>query len=454
MTASITFLGGVEEIGASSSYFYFDGTGIMIDCGLHPKKRNEEAFPRYELIKDKPADLLLITHSHTDHIGGMPYLMKFFPHIDIRITHGSRDIAEYMLKDTTKILKSEMKEYFEDEMLALYKKDVLQKINMVMKAVGYKHKFEYEGRRGRKPVGITFYPSGHILGSASILMQFDGKAILHTGDLGFHNQYVLPGADLPEHHLDALIIESTNAATKRDLSYKNERKKFADFINEIVNENGSILMPAFSLGKTQEMLTLLYRMMKKGDIPHLKIYTAGLGRKISKVYDKYCYKVPMIKKGWEISDVPQIQIRRDEIFNGKYFREPGIVLVSNGMMQRRTYSYQLATKWVNFKNFGIAFTGYQDPDAPGYAMEHSKKGEIFDFGGKKIKRNCKVAGFRFTSHAILEDTIEYIKKVKPKKVFIVHGDEEASLNLAKKLTNIIPATNISMPEIGREYILK
>jgi Cft2 family RNA processing exonuclease len=445
------FLGGVEEVGASSSFVYADGTGLFIDAGLHPNKRDRNTFPHYEIIRDQPADVVVLTHSHTDHIGGLPYALKYFPHLRVMATRAARDIAGFMLRDTVKLLRSEAINQFDEEALSLYTEKTLAKINLIIEGYKYKQPFEFLGRNGLHDIKITLFPSGHILGSASVMIECGGKRILHTGDVNFRDQAMLPGADLPSGHFDALAIEATNAGEDNLPLYENEKKRLGSFINLVADKNGSVLIPAFALGKTQELLKIVYSLMQRGSIPHLPIYTAGLGSRLSKVYDKYCYQVPMKQPGFEVSDIPQLPIQRDHFYRGKYFKEPSIVIVSNGMLHRNTISYKLARRWFERSNFGIAIVGFQQEDTPGWQALQSERYKEFKFDGRKTVRKCSLEQFRFTSHARLEDSLEYIEQARPKLLFIVHGDTAASEKLAEKAMEISPASRVIIPEIGREY---
>lgn len=453
MVAELIFLGGVGELGANSVYLYIDGTGIIIDAGLHPRKRDKNAFPAYESIIGKPVDLLILTHAHTDHIGAIPYLLKFFPHTKIIMTKATRDLAEIMLKDTAKLLQTDLVAEYSIDTLSLYKPEVLENIWMLMDGYDYYEEIAFCGYAGRSEITIAFYPSGHILGSASVKMDFAGKTLLHSGDVQFINQAVIAGADLPKHHLDYMIIESTNAGETNLPDYNEEIKRFARFINQIADKNGSILIPAFALGKTQEILKIIFSLMQKNSIPNLPIYTGGLGKIISRFYDKYCYSVPMVKPGFEISDIPQEDIIWDELMTGKYFKEPSIVVASSGMMNTGTASHQLAQRWMRLKNYGIAFIGYLDELSPGFELLNSDLNKDFKFGKINERRLCDVQNFRFTSHAYLRDILNYIYGIKPNYIFINHGELLSAENLSVKIPLNFDYAQIYLPEKKKTYQL-
>ncbi len=454
MKAELLFLNSTDEIGANSIYVYLDGTGILIDAGLHPKKRNNEAFPKFELLNDLPVDLLIVTHAHTDHIGALPYLLKFQPQIQIFATEATRDLTEIMLKDTAKLLKSEVTKEFSEDALSMYKPETLERINYLLHGFKYYQSIDFIGKNGLTPLKITFYPSGHILGSASIFIEFAGKSLLFTSDVKFSNQAVIPSADLPKHHLDYLITESTNAGFPNLPSWDDEKKRLATFINNIASNNGSILIPSFALGKTQEILKVIWNLMHKNSIPRLPIFTAGLSRRISRLYDVYCYSVPMVKKGFEISDIPQEIVIYDELFKGKYFKESSIVVVPSGMMNIGTLSNKLASRWMKHPNFGIGFVGYLEEDSPGYQVMNSEKGVEFQYGLTSTKRSCEVEKFRFSSHASLDELLNYAGETTPKQIYVVHGDINSANNLAFQLQSNLKKSRIFLPSAFKFYNLE
>ncbi|MDQ1266308.1 MAG: hypothetical protein QG635_1460 [Bacteroidota bacterium] len=453
MKISVRFLGGVDEIGANSCYLYLDGTGIVIDAGLHPNKRDKQAFPFYEAIASEPVDLCVITHGHTDHIGAIPFLIKNQPQVKLLASEATCDIVPIMLKDAARLLKTEVAIQYGAEIMSLYKKEILEKISSVMEGIKYRKKFEYCGRSGRLNITITLYPAGHILGSASVLIECGGYSILHTGDINLKDQKILKKAGPPKHHLDCLITECTNVSDLNLKEYDYEIKSFAAFINEVANANGSVLVPCFALGKTQETLKILYNLMRKGSIPSMPIYTAGIGKRISRLYDINTYIEPMLNPGFEVSDIPQESIQYDALYTGKYFKESSIVLVPSGMMNKGTLSYKLAQKWFRLKNFGIALVGFQDESSPGYALLGSKENIEFEFGGNKVKRRCMFGKFRFTSHALFDDLVSYIEDVKPGKLFIIHGSPESGDRLALEIRGRLTDTMTFIPKTAEEYIL-
>lgn len=451
---SFRLLGGAMEIGANCTYLNIDGTGIFIDAGLHPRRRDQAAFPDMDAIQDMPADALILTHAHTDHLGGLPYVLRQMPHIRLLTTPATRDLSSIMLGNTVKLIRHQLEPgLFAQQALELYDKKTVEYVSAVFDTADYGKQTELYGRYGNQPILCTFHDAGHILGSAGVLLEYNGISIFHTGDVQFRNQAILRGAAFPRHHVDLLFCECTNGAAElADTSYNDQKQKLAKFINTITNQNGSVLIPAFALGKTQEILTVLYSLMHKGSIPHLPIYTGGMSRKISSVYDRYCYTTPRVQPGFEISDIPQTDIPGEDLLNAPFFSTPSIVVASSGMMNQGTTSYKLASKWIQYRNFGIAFIGWQEPDSPGYALAHSEIKQPFEFGGAKLKRNCQVERFRFSAHAAAGDILDLIADMRPKNLVLMHGEPEACDAIADAASGLLPySSRIIIPASNKEY---
>ncbi|MFO7526427.1 MAG: MBL fold metallo-hydrolase [Ignavibacteriaceae bacterium] len=445
-------LGGANEIGANCYYLNFNGNGIILDCGMHPRKTGFDSLPDFNLIKNLPVDHVLISHAHQDHLSSLPFLVKQHPYIHITTTPQTRAILELTLHNSVSILK---KEIGDDENFEMYSHD---EVDLLIKTIDYKtynDEFELTGyiHNEEAKVKCIFYDAGHILGSASILLENNGKKIFYTGDVNLTDQTLINGAYIPKTKVNTLILETTYGATDSKLlnSWEVESQRFAGEINKILTKGGSVLIPVFALGKTQEMLATIWKQMQKGRIAPVDIYTGGIGKKISRVYDYNRYTVNMVDPEFELSNIPVKDINEISDTN-EFFKQPCIVLISSGMMIKGTASYSLAGSWMNQKNSAIFTVGYMDPETPGYIIANSKRGDKIQLNksSEPGQINCEIKNFRFSAHARREDLISIVQKLKPEIVILVHGDKEAIDWMGAEIIKSFPGLKVFAAKTGSE----
>ncbi len=419
-------LGGAGEIGASCFYLGIAGTGIILDCGMHPQKTGLEALPAFDLIKELPVDFILISHAHQDHLSALPFLIQKHPYIRIISTPQTRAIAELTLHNSVSIWKEqideeEIKIYSHEEIDLLIQSIEYKAYNEEFFLTGYKHK-------SKEPIKVTFFDAGHIIGSAGILIEFNEHKIFYTGDINLSPQELMKGAILPDIKIDTLIIETTYGNTDSSTLriWKDETDLFTKKANKILNNEGSILIPVFSLGKTQEILALIWKQIQKGKLVQTDIYTGGLGTKINRVYDYNRFVINYSSSDLELSSIPQKNIYEVENYHD-FFKTPSIVLSSSGMMLERTTSYQLGKRWLAQNNSAIFTVGYFEESTPGYIFANSKKGEkikptAFD---EPVEVKCSIKNFKFSAHSKREELLNIVAILNPQNVLLVHGDSLA-----------------------------
>jgi len=424
----ITFLslGGADEIGANCHYLNVNGTGIILDCGMHPKKVGLEALPKFELLEDKPLDYVLISHAHQDHLNGLPFLIKKFPHLKIVTSPQTRALAELTLHNAIRILKSQIA----DESFGIYSHE---EVDLLIKSIAYKAYNEEFNVNGFNSINVSkvtaeFFDSGHILGSAGILISVGDIKTFYTGDINLGSQTILKGARLPSSKINTLILECTYGATDSS-SLNNWRKEvelFVSSLNKVINSGGSVLLPVFSLGKLQEILATIHLQMSKGKLTKADIYTAGIGKKINRVYDYNRFTVNRNEHELIIHDIQQKDIYA---LNStvELFKYPSIVLASSGMMVESTLSFKLAKRWLKQKQSAIFTVGYMDDESPGYKVANARRGDKLNLkeSDKDFEVKCEIKNFNFSAHSKRDELLEIVKRLNPDNVVLVHGDTDA-----------------------------
>jgi Cft2 family RNA processing exonuclease len=450
----VTFLplGGAGEIGASSFYLNIAGTGILLDCGLHPQKSGLDALPRFDLIDNLPLDYAIISHSHQDHIASLPFLIARFPHVKIISTPETRAIAELTLHNSVSIIKQQIND---EEMPEIYSHE---EIDLLIKTIRYhscNHPFYIDGHkhRSRTPIKVTFYDAGHILGSACILLEHEDKKIFYTGDLNFETQQIMLPADFKGIKPNLLIMETTYGSTESETinKWSIEAARLAKEINKVFSAGGSVLIPVFALGKLQEILTSLWLLMQKGKLTPVDIYTGGLGNKISRIYDYSRFNVRVKDPDFQISSIPVRNIY-DVSNPDDFFKEPSIILAASGMMIEGTASFNLAKHWFRRSNSAIFTVGYMDESTPGYKVANAKQGDKLAFNPNEEPQEvkCLIKQFRFPAHATRESLVNMAGKMNSEHIVLVHGEPSSLAWIGKNILDLKQNQKVYAAEIGKE----
>ena len=447
-------LGGAGEIGANSYYLNIAGTGIIIDCGMHPHKRGIEALPDFGLLESKDIDYVIISHAHQDHLSGLPFLVQRFPYVRIITTPQTRALAELTLHDAVSILAMQ---YTEDEM-KIYSHG---EIDLLIQSIEYKaigEQFELKGynHKDAETIKITFYDAGHILGSASVLIEHGNNRIFYSGDINLKPQSWMQGALLPKTKTETLMLETTYGATDTSIlnSWTKESERFASAANKVINDGGSILIPVFSLGKMQEILKTIWHLMEKSRLVKTDIYTGGISKKITRVYDYNRFVVNCDDPEFELSEVPQKDLY--EIENpGDFFRQPCIVLASSGMIIEGTASYRLAQRWLKQKDSAIFTVGYMERETPGFVISNAERGMKIRLSelNDEMEVKCSIQRFRFSAHSFREDLLKVVDKLNPEQVILIHGDPPAINWIGASILKKNKKRRVFAAELGKEIVL-
>ncbi len=447
-----TNLTGASEIGANC-YLLEDGSsGIVLDAGVNPKKVGNAAKPRFDLLTG--ADAIIISHAHLDHIGALPVFQNDFPRAEVIMTRATAEVGSVMLHNSVNVMLSQR--MFDG--IVEYPFFTHGELDHAAARWVFRP-YEVPFRIGRDgDILATLYDAGHILGSCGVLLETHrGLRIFYTGDVQFEDQSLIPGASFPEDGVDVLIMESTHGATERSASYTRARElnRLARAIRETLQDGGAVLIPVFALGKTQELLYELGRFRDSGRIPDVPIYYGGLGAKVTAVYDRLSLDTPRILPGLSLHSQVETASLPPRDADIPLRVSPGnIYLVSGGMMSPHTLSNQLAAQILPRSADAILFVGYSDPDSPAARIKNARHGDLVRLGkdadvGQAYPVECRIESFDFSGHAPRTALLDYARRLHPREILLVHGDNDALSEMREELLHYLPSdVKVRIPEPG------
>ncbi len=443
--------GACKEVTGSKHFIEVDDNIIQIDSGMFQGKR-EESFQKNHNLNFSPNEskAILLTHGHFDHCGALPIMINNGFTGNIYSTSASRDISNIILFDSAYIqekdfeyIKNKSQQHPERKLKAyepLYNSAEVVKTMQNFVTVNYHREFfPAEG------ISATFFDAGHILGSASILLNIKNKLkIGFSGDLGRKNLPIIKDPEkMPD--LDYLVLEGTYGNRLHD-SIGMAKKEVKEVIKRAYNRNGKIITPAFTIERTQELIYIIHTLLLEKEIPEIQIFVdspmavnaTSIFKLHSECFDKETYNnftsnnidpfgfdsikyVTSVKESIEINS----------------FKGPAIIISASGMAENGRILHHLKNNIEDPKNI-IAIIGYMAEQTLGRKIvEREKEVKIF---GKSYKVNAEIATLNaFSGHADYREIKEWVAQYdlkKLKKIFLVHGEEDALNHLKKELLSI------------------
>lgn len=286
----ITNLNPDTDIGASAWLVEIDGYRLLLDAGMHPKRDGRDALPMLGKAGGGDVDAIAISHCHHDHLGALPVACRQFPRAHVLMTELSYFLAERVLHNSVNVMTRQRDELGIRE-YPLYTHDEVDEIAPVFQGFKYDREIEWAAfhisRAGAPSPTLEFFDAGHTLGSAGILVHGKKETLFYTGDVCFHDQTLLKSARFDGVKADVLIMETTrgNRQTPPDFSRERELDQLVAAIGGAQKRKGCVLIPAFALGRTQEILAALALLMREEKLKRQPIYIGGLGRVFTEIYD-------------------------------------------------------------------------------------------------------------------------------------------------------------------------
>jgi metallo-beta-lactamase family protein len=450
---TLTFFGGAQSVTGAEYLLESGGTKLLVDCGLSQGSRYaEEANWRPFAYRPKELSAVLVTHAHIDHVGRIPKLVHDGFSGPIFSTPPTRDFAEALLLDSEHILGEEAKDRHRAPLYTL--EDVAH-------AMG-----EWRGARYHEPftIGpftIEFFDAGHILGSAFIVITAEGKRVAFSGDLGNSPApFIRPREPLPE--VDFVLVESTYGGRVHD-SADLRRDTLENLVEETVKRGGVLMIPAFALERTQELLFELNTLVEEGRIPRIPIFIdSPLAIKLSSVYEKYSRDplyfsreaIAASKSGDAIFNFPGLAmtLTREQSQAINDVPPPKAVIAGSGMSQGgRILHHEM--RHLGDPASTIFFVGHQAKGSLGRAVMDGAK-EVTIYGTKVPVRARAVQISGYSAHADQPQLLAWLygARGKLRRAFVVQGEEEEATILSGKIRDEL-AIATHLPSPGEAVVL-
>ncbi len=441
--------GAAEEVTGSKHFIRAQGRQIMIDCGAFQGKRKQadEKNRRWPFDAQK-VNATVLTHAHFDHSGLLPVLVKKGYTGNVYSTPATRDLSSLVMMDSAHIQAKDI-EYLRKkaakkgetfDLEPLYTEDDVVKALDHFVTVSYHRTFWLEDG-----IKATFYDAGHILGSASVLLEINRNGqkmrIGFSGDLGRKNLPIIRDPEiLPD--VDYLVMESTYGHRLHD-PIDSAMDKLADVINRTVDRGGKIIIPAFAVERTQELIYFIHLLNDQGRIPKIPVYVdspmAVNATAIFRVHQE-CYDqetrdafLKHHENPFGFNEVRYItNVEESKRLNG--LKEPAIIISSSGMCEAGRILHHLANNIENPRNT-IMIVGFMAEHTLGRRIKEEQP-EVKILGDYYKLRAEVVTMNAFSAHADYSEILEYIEQLNYKKlkgIFLVHGEPDAQSHLKSLL---------------------
>ncbi|PAA49978.1 hypothetical protein BOX15_Mlig005746g1 [Macrostomum lignano] len=418
----ITPLGSGQEVGRSCIMLKFKGKLVVLDCGIHPGLRSNESLPFIDNIEHEKVDVLLVSHFHLDHCGGLPYLLSKTPFRGrVFMTHATKAIYRWLLCDFVKVSNNSSE-------AALYADQDIQSSMERIETIDFHQELEVNG------IKFTAYHAGHVLGAAMFLIEIAGVRILYTGDFSRQEDRHLMSAELPPCRPDVLITESTYGTHIHDRREEREAR-FVGLVHDIVARGGRCLIPAFALGRAQELMLILDEYWSlHPELHRIPIYYASqLAKKCMAVYQTYIHAMNESVRNKIVNNNPFVFKHISNLRNVDIYVDSGpcVIMASPGMMQNGL-SRELFENWCTDKRNGVIIAGYcVEGTLAKQILSHPQ--EVTTMSGQTLPLKCSVDYVSFSAHTDYQQTSEFIRDLRPAHIVLVHGEQNEMLRLRSAL---------------------
>jgi len=447
---TIDFVLGARTVTGSNFMISSPKRKILVDCGLLQGMKTAEDINREDFPYDpKTIDALFVTHAHMDHVGRIPKLVRDGFSGPIHSTNATKDIAALMLDDALGLLTREAEREGQEP---LYREEDVKRTMSLWHGHDY-HKPIYLDHGTDEEMQIVLRDAGHVLGSSMVEITYNNRKVVFTGDLGNSPAPLLRDTEVLT-DTDYLVMESVYGDRNHE-SIAERDAKLQRIVKDAIARGGTLVIPAFSLERTQDLLFEFNAMVEKNLIPRVPIYLdSPLAISITDVYKKYEHLFnhdtqSIIKSGDDIFKFPGLvkTLTSDESRAINYKDGAKIVIAGSGMMNGGRVIHHARNYLGSAKNT-LLLVGYQAVGTPGRLIDEGI--DMINLYGVEVKIKAKIEKvFGYSAH---KDSDHLAKMVEPlvgkvKQVYLILGEPKSSFFLAQKISDTY-GVPVSVPERG------
>ncbi len=439
----LAFLGGAGGVGASCLALDIAGRRVLIDAGVRMDP-TADRLPDLAQLDRRDLAAIFVTHAHADHIGALPLVHQHFPATPIYASPATIRLMEVMLADALRVMERRATEELE---IPLYDAALVASMLRLLRPLPLGEQSIPE----LSSVTISATRAGHVAGAIGLGFAAPDDRLVVSGDVSMTAQRTILGAAIPAlRHPDLLVLESTYGARMHP-NRQAEERRLAQAVAEGI-QHGHVLVPAFALGRAQEIILILRAAQRDGQIPEFPIYVDGLVRTVCAAYAGFPTALtPALRNHIQRGGRPffggtvkpiETPAQRERILA----EPPCCIVASSGMLTGGPSAF-FAARLVDRPEASILITGYQDEEAPGRKLLDAAAGtnHTLLLQGKPVTLRCRVEKYGLSAHADGAELAGLVSALKPKAVALVHGDPEARAALAARLRD---QTVVLLPRDG------
>ncbi len=430
----LTFLGATKTVTGSRYLLKLDHKNILIDCGLFQgvkeiRQKNWETFP----IPPHQIDAVIITHAHIDHTGYLPVLIRNGFTGKIYCSEATRDLCTIMLPDSGYLQEEEARfanKYNPSRQhpaVPLYTRAEAENALKYLRPLAFRKKIKLS-----EETYFTLIPAGHILGATFVQIEHYGKIILFSGDLGRPEDPIMPAPSVMQ-AADYLVVESTYGDRLHQRS--DPMDALASIVTQTASQGGTVLIPAFAVGRAQHLLYLLYQLKCANRIPNIPVYLdSPMARAATDVFCKHSELHRLSADvARRVCETVTIINSREESQALDIDPKPKVIVSASGMLEGGRVLHHFRVFASEAKNT-IVFSGFQAPGTRGAEIIAGKE-EIRLFGETIVVRAMVKMLHNMSAHADYSEILGWLKNFNhtPRRVFITHGEAAAAHALKEKI---------------------